>query len=135
MGFVGYLIAVHAQMGNGSSGNQVQHAVEHAKACTQNGNNHRLDAPDGFTFTRGNRRFHLDRARCQVLGGCVAFQKSNLAHGLAEKIIGRIFIADHRQLMLNKRMIDNGQALFACEVHAFLLTAVRFFAEQCIAFG
>ena len=58
-----YLIAVHAQMGNGSSGNQVQHAVEHAKACTQNGNNHRLDAPDGFTFTRGNRRFHLDRAR------------------------------------------------------------------------
>ena len=43
-----------------------------------------------------------------AMGGCVAFQKRNLTHGLAEKIIGRIFIADHRQFMLNKRMIDNG---------------------------
>ena len=110
MRLVGDLVALHADVAHASGGHQVEDAVDHAKARTQDGHDGEFLA--GELFERGGRDggLDLDVFHGQVAHGLVAVKKRELAHELAELVGAGRLIAQDRQLVLDEWVIDKGHA-------------------------
>lgn len=103
---VGDLVALHADVTHASGGHQVEDAVDHAKARTQDGHDGEFLA--GKLFERGGSDggLDLDVFHRQVAHGLVAVKKREFAHELAELVGAGVFVAQDRQLVLDERVID-----------------------------
>lgn len=106
MRLVGNLVALHTDVAHAGRGHQVEDTVDHAKACTKDGNDGELFAGKLLKRGGGDGGLDLDVFHGQVAHGLVAVKKREFAHELAELVGAGVFIAQDRQLVLNERMID-----------------------------
>lgn len=105
---MGDLVALHTDMAHASGGHQVEDAIDHAKACTQDGNDGELLAGELLKRGGGDGGLDLDVFHGQVAHGLVAVKKRKLAHELAELIGAGALVAQDRQLVLDEWVIDKG---------------------------
>ena len=103
---MGDLVALHADMTHASGGHQVEDTIDHAKACTQDGNDGKLFAGELLKRGGGDGGLDLDVFHRQVAHGLVAVKKRELAYELAELIGAGALVAQDRQLVLDERVID-----------------------------
>ena len=108
MRLVGDLVALHTDVAHASRGYQVEDAVDHAEARTQDGNDGELFAGKLLKRGSGDGGLDLDVFHGQVAHGLVAVKKRELAHELAELVGAGLLVAKNRQLMLDEWMIDKG---------------------------
>ena len=106
MRLVGNLVALHADVAHASGGHQVEDAVDHAKARTQDGHDGELFAGKLLKRCGGDGGLDFDVFHGQVAHGLVAVKKCELAHELAELVGAGVFVAQDRQLVLDERVID-----------------------------
>lgn len=106
MRLVGDLVALHTDVAHASGGYQVEDAVDHAEARTQDGHDGEFLA--GKLFERGGSDggLDLDVFHRQVAHGLVAVKKREFAHELTELVGAGVFVAQDRQLVLDERVID-----------------------------
>ena len=93
-------------MAHASGGHQVENAVDHAKARTQDGHDGEFLAGELFERGGSDGGLDLDVFHRQVAHGLVAVKKREFAHELAELVGAGVFVAQNRQLVLDERMID-----------------------------
>ena len=108
MRLVGDLVALHADVAHASGGHQVEDAVDHAKARTQDGHDGEFLAGELLKRCGGDGGLDFDVFHGQVAHGLVAVKKCEFAHELAELVGAGVFVAQNRQLMLDERVIDKG---------------------------
>ena len=108
MRLVGDLVALHTDVAHAGRGYQVEDTVDHAKACTQDGNDGELLAGELLKRGGGDGGLDLDVFHGQVAHGLVAVKKRELAHELAELIGAGALVAQDRQFVLDERVIDKG---------------------------
>lgn len=108
MRLVGNLVALHADMAHASGGYQVEDAIDHAKARTQDGNDGELFAGELLKRCGGDGGLDLDVFHGQVAHSLVAVKERKLAHELAELVGAGALVAQDRQLVLDERVIDKG---------------------------
>ena len=106
MRLVGDLVALHTDVAHASGGYQVEDAIDHAKACTQDGNDGELFAGKLLKRCGGDGGLDLDVFHRQVAHGLVAVKKREFAHELAELVGAGVFVAQDRQLVLDERVVD-----------------------------
>lgn len=106
MRLVGDLVALHADVAHASGGHQVEDAVDHAKARTQDGHDGEFLAGELLKRCGGDRGLDFDVFHGQVAHGLVAVKKREFAHELAELVGTGVFVAQDRQLVLDERVID-----------------------------
>ena len=106
MRLVGNLVALHTDVAHASGGYQVEDAIDHAKARTQDGHDGEFLA--GELFERGGSDGGLDFGvfHGQVAHGLVAVKKCEFAHELTELVGAGVLVAQDRQLVLDERVID-----------------------------
>ena len=97
MWFVGDLVALHANVAHAGRGHQVEDAVDHAKTCTQDGDDGELLA--GKMLKRGGSDGSLDFdiLHGQIAHGLVAVKERELAYELAELVGSGALVAQDRQ--------------------------------------
>ena len=93
-------------MAHASGGHQVEDAVDHAKARTQDGHDGEFLAGELFERGSSDGGLDFDVFHGQVAHGLVAVKKCEFAHELAELVGAGVFVAQNRQLMLDERVID-----------------------------
>ena len=106
MRLVGNLVTLHTDVAHASGWYQVEDAIDHAKACAQDGNDGELLAGKLLKHGGGDGSLDLDVFHGQVAHGLVAVKKCELAHELAELVGAGVFVAQDRQLVLDERVID-----------------------------
>ena len=106
MRLVGNLVALHTDVAHASGGYQVEDAIDHAEACTQDGNDGELFAGELLKRCGGDGGLDLDVFHGQVAHGLVAVKKCELAHELAELVGAGALVAQDRQLVLDEWVID-----------------------------
>ena len=115
---------------------QFQHAVHHAQACPQNGDESQLPAGDhlGGGFLHGGHGFHVHQGK--VPGGLVAHQSGNLADQLPEIFGAGGNVPQERKLVLDQRMVHYKHIFIVLHgvsppfLHCVQLTAVRSLSER-----
>ena len=110
MRLVGNLVTLHTDVAHASGGHQVEDAVDHAEARTQDGNNGELLAGKLLKHGGGDGSLDLDVFHGQVAHGLVAVKERKLAHELAELVGAGALVAQDRQLVLDERMVDKRHA-------------------------
>ena len=110
MRLVGDLVALHANVAHAGRGHQVEDAVDHAKTCTQDGDDGELLAGKLLKRGGGDGSLDFDILHGQVAHSLVAVKKRELAHELAELVGAGRLIAQDRQLVLDERMVDKRHA-------------------------
>ena len=108
MRLVGDLVALHADVAHAGRGHQVEDAVDHAKARTQDGDDGELLAGKLFERGGGDGSLDLDVFHRQVAHGLVAVKKRELAHELTELVGAGALVAQDRQFVLDEWVIDKG---------------------------
>lgn len=103
---MGDLVALHTDVAHASGGHQVEDAVDHAKARTQDGHDGEFLAGELLKRCGGDRGLDFDVFHGQVAHGLVAVKKREFAHELAELVGAGVFVAQDRQLVLDERVID-----------------------------
>ena len=78
-------------MAHAGRGYQVENAVDHAKACTKDGNDGELFAGKLLKRGGGDGGLDLDVFHGQVAHGLVAVKKREFAHELAELVGAGVF--------------------------------------------
>ena len=106
MRLMGNLVAFHTDVAYASGGHQVENAVDHAKARTQDGHDGEFLAGELFERGGSDGGLDFDVFHRQVAHGLVAVKKREFAHELAELVGAGVFVAQDRQLVLDERMID-----------------------------
>ena len=96
MRLVGDLVTLHADVAHASGRHQVEDAIDHAKACSQNGNYSELFAGKLFKRCGGDRSLDLDVFHGQIAHGLVAVKKRELTHELAELVGASVLVAQNR---------------------------------------
>ena len=108
MRLVSNLVALHTDVAHASGGYQVEDAIDHAKACAQDGNDGELLAGKLLKRGGGDGSLDLDVFHGQVAHGLVAVKERKLAHELAELVGASALVAQDRQLVLDEWVIDKG---------------------------
>jgi hypothetical protein len=116
---VGFGIAEHADVADARRRHQFQQAVAHADAGAQDRHDGQLLAGDDRRVDRHQRGFDLAGGQRQVARDLIAHQQRDLPEQLAEGAGRRSAVAHVRQLVLDKRVIQDVQAgktriLFHC---------------------
>ena len=101
------LVALHAQEADFSSRNQAGHAVEHAQASAQHRHDDRARGGELLAGHRGDRRLDRRGHHGQVAGGLVGLKHHEFGDELAEGGGGGVLVAQHGELVLDQRMIQN----------------------------
>ena len=89
-------------------GDQVHHAVRHAKARPEDGDHGQLLVGQHLEGRLGDGGLHLHLLQRQVPGDLVAHQHGELAHQLTEGLGAGLLVAEKGQLVLYERMVDHG---------------------------
>ena len=110
MRLVGNLVTLHTDVAHASGGHQVEDAVDHAEARTQDGHDGEFLAGKLFERGGGDGGLDLDVFHGQVAHGLVAVKERKLAHELAELVGAGALVAQDRQLVLDERMVDKRHA-------------------------
>ena len=110
MRLVGNLVTLHTDVAHASGGHQVEDAIDHAEARTQDGNDGELFAGELLKRCGGDGSLDLDVFHGQVAHGLVAVKERKLAHELAELVGASALVAQDRQLVLDERMVDKRHA-------------------------
>ena len=63
------------------------------------------------TVRRLERRLDLDLLDREVLGGLVGEEERDLLHELPEHLRGRLGVAEEAELVLDERVVDDGDVL------------------------
>ena len=90
---------------------EIQHTVEQSVAGSQDGDKDQLLAFQNRRGHRCDRRFDLLARQRQITQHFVGEQMADLAQDLTKVGRVRVFVAQQRELVLNKRMVDHGYAL------------------------
>ena len=106
MRLVGNLVALHTDVAHASGGYQVEDAIDHAEARTQDGHDGEFLAGELFERGGSDGGLDFDVFHGQVAHGLVAVKKCELAHKLAELVGAGVFVAQDRQLVLDERVVD-----------------------------
>ena len=88
-------------------GHEVQQAVHHTQARTQDGNDGHFSARDPLGGRFANRGFNLDLFQGDLTGDLITHQQGNLIEKLAEILGTRLFVTHDGQFVLHHRMVDN----------------------------
>ncbi len=113
-----FRIAIEADMGDAGGGEEVQHPVEEADARAQDRREDELLARDLRSHHRGERSFDLHHLDGDVPGHLVAEQHADLVEELAKPFRRARLVAHQRQLVLDERVVDDGDALHAVSLGA-----------------
>ena len=104
------LVAVHAQVSHTGGGHELLHAFDHAQACAQNRDDGKLASGNRAAGGFHERRLDRDVFKGQVARCLIAFKERKLFDKLAELHGGCVLAAQDGQLVLNKRVVDDGHA-------------------------
>ena len=101
------LVALHAKEADFGGGHEAGHAVEHAEAGTQHGHDDRTGFGELLAGHRRDRGLDRRGHDAQVAGGFIGFKHHKLGDELAENGGGGVLVAQHGELVLDQRMIQN----------------------------
>ena len=90
-----------------SGGDQVQHAVHHAEAGAQDGDQSQLTAGQDLGAGQSHGGLDLDFLSRQVAGGLVAQQHGNLAYQIAELLGAGVAVTQQADFVLDQGMVNN----------------------------
>ncbi len=104
-------IAVDADVGDARRRDEIEHAFEQAVAGAQDRGEHRLLALKDRRIHGRQRRFDVERGERQVAGDLVGQEQRDLAQQLAEARGRRGLVAHQGELVLDQRVVDDGDTL------------------------
>ena len=105
------LVAVHADEADARARHEREHAVEHADARAQHRADRHLLAGDALRGHRLERRLDLVVLGREVLRRLVREEQRDLVRELAEVDGRRLLVAQVAELVLDERMLDDGQTV------------------------
>ena len=86
---------------------QGQHAIHHAKARPQDGNDGKLPSGDHFGLAAADGGLHCDFLEGKIPGGLVAHQGGYLAGQLPEVLAAGLLFAHQGDFVLDEGMIED----------------------------
>ena len=101
------LVAVHADVADLSGGDQVQHAVHHAEAGAQDGDQSQLTAGQDLGAGQSHGGLDLDFLGGQVAGSLIAEQHRDLAHEVTELLGAGVAVTQQADFVLDQGMVNN----------------------------
>ena len=101
------LVAVHADVADLGGGDQVQHAVHHAEAGAQDGDQSQLTAGQDLGAGQSHGGLDLDFLGGQVAGSLIAEQHRDLAHEVTELLGAGVAVTQQADFVLDQGMVNN----------------------------
>ena len=111
MRLMGDLVAIHTDMADAGSRDQVEQAVDHAEAGAEDGDDRELAACDLLAGGLADRRRDGNVLQRKIARGLIALENRQLADKVAELLGSGLLVAQNGKLVLDERVVDHGNAV------------------------
>ena len=107
-GLVGNGITIQTDMPDLGGRDELHDAFCHAESCAKNGNDAELPAGEYACLHRRNGGLDIDLLHGQIAGHLICHERGKLIQKHTEILGSCVLVPHERKLVLNERMVDNG---------------------------
>ena len=107
---MGLRVTEHADVADLCGRDELQDAVDHAKACAKDGNDGHLTAGEFVRVAGADGRLDELRLQRQVSRGFVALEHGELGNQLTEFVRTGVLVSQNGEFMLDERMVGDGNS-------------------------